>query len=117
MGAWGAGGFENDAALDFAAAVGGVSDIASAFSAEPGQAIEADAASVIIAAAECVAAMLGRPSDDLPDDLAEAFDMFKLAILRHKTNGWEDISRDDVLASLDALKSLCTAPSAESAPF
>ena len=54
---------------------------------------------------------------DLPDDLAEAFDMFKLAILRHKTNGWEDISRDDVLASLDALKSLCTAPSAENAPF
>ena len=54
---------------------------------------------------------------DLPDDLAEAFDMFKLAILRHKTNGWEEISRDDVLASLDALKSLALAPSAENAPF
>lgn len=54
---------------------------------------------------------------DLPDDLAEAFDMFKLAILRHKTTGWEEISRDDVLASLDALKSLALAPSAENAPF
>ena len=54
---------------------------------------------------------------ELPDDLADAFEMFKLAILRHKTNGWEEISRDDVLASLDALKSLATAPSAENAPF
>ena len=54
---------------------------------------------------------------DLPEDLADAFDMFKLAILRHKTTGWEEISRDDVLASLDALKALTVAPSAEAAPF
>ncbi len=54
---------------------------------------------------------------DLPDDLAEAFDAFKLAILRHKQEGWEQISRDDALASLDALKELALAPSADNAPF
>jgi hypothetical protein len=43
---------------------------------------------------------------ELPPDLAEAFDAFKLAILRHKTDGWQQISRNDVLASLDALKEL-----------
>lgn len=54
---------------------------------------------------------------ELPDDLAEAFDAFKLAILRHKQEGWEQISRDDVLASLDALKELALAPSADDSPF
>jgi hypothetical protein len=48
---------------------------------------------------------------ELPDDLAEAFESFKLAILRHKTDDWRQISRDDVLASLDALKELVLAPS------
>lgn len=50
---------------------------------------------------------------DLPDDLAEAFEMFKLAILRHKTSKWDEIPLDDVLASLDALKQLALAPSAD----
>jgi hypothetical protein len=54
---------------------------------------------------------------DLPDDLAEAFESFKLAILRHKADDWRQIPRDDVLASLDALKELALAPSAEGAPF
>jgi len=71
MGAWGAGGFENDTALDFAAEIETVGDIAAAFAAEPGGTINADTASTIIAAAECIAAMLGRPSDDLPEDLAD----------------------------------------------
>lgn len=63
---------------------------------------------------------LVRPFADLPtlpDDLADAFDQFKLAILHHKTSGWQQVSADDVLRSLDALKVLCTAPSPESAPF
>jgi hypothetical protein len=47
---------------------------------------------------------------DLPDDLAEAFDAFKLAILHHKTEGWKQVSREDVLASLEALKTLSIAP-------
>jgi hypothetical protein len=53
----------------------------------------------------------------LPDDLADAFDQFKLAILHHKTAGWQEVLADDVLRSLDALKILCTAPSPEAAPF
>ena len=47
---------------------------------------------------------------ELPDDLAEAFESYKLAILRHKLAGWQEISRDDVLSSLDALKQLALAP-------
>lgn len=49
---------------------------------------------------------------DLPDDLSEAFDAFKLAILRHKGEGWTQISCDDCLGTLEALKQLALAPSA-----
>jgi hypothetical protein len=62
---------------------------------------------------------LVRPFEDLPDlpdDLAEAFDSMKLAILRHKRETWEEISAADVLRTLDALKALVLAPSDE-APF
>jgi hypothetical protein len=48
---------------------------------------------------------------ELPQDLNEAFESFKLAILRHKLAGWSEVSRDDVLGSLDALKQLALAPS------
>lgn len=54
---------------------------------------------------------------ELPDDLAEAFENYKLAILRHKAEKWDRISLEDVLASLDALKQLALAPSDESSPF
>lgn len=47
---------------------------------------------------------------ELPDDLAEAFESFKLAILHHKLAGWRDVSRADVLQSLEALKQLALAP-------
>jgi hypothetical protein len=47
---------------------------------------------------------------ELPDDLATAFESFKLAILRHKSDGWQEVPRDDVLATLDALKELALAP-------
>jgi Domain of unknown function (DUF4259) len=70
MGAWGPGGFENDTALDFVATIKSVDDLVAAFASEPGEKIDADTASMIIAAAECVAAMLGRPADDIPEDLA-----------------------------------------------
>jgi len=53
---------------------------------------------------------------DLPDDLAEAFDALKLAILRHKGENWAAISAGDVLRTLDALKALAIAPSGV-APF
>jgi hypothetical protein len=54
---------------------------------------------------------------DLPPDLADAFDAMKLAILRHKSEGWQQISRDDTLAALDALKGLILIPSTEPSPF
>jgi hypothetical protein len=50
---------------------------------------------------------------DLPDDLAEAFDAMKLAILHHKRDGWRSIAESDLLRTLDALKALATAPSDE----
>jgi len=53
---------------------------------------------------------------ELPDDLAEAFDAMKLAILRYKAAEWREISAGDVLRTLDALKALVVAPSAD-APF
>jgi hypothetical protein len=63
---------------------------------------------------------LVRPFENLPqlpDDLADAFENFKLALLHHKTDGWRQISLADVLRSLDALKALAEAPSSETAPF
>jgi hypothetical protein len=54
-----------------------------------------------------------RPFEDLPalpSDLNEAFEAFKLAILAHKIDGWRDVSCEDVLATLDALRQLAVAP-------
>jgi hypothetical protein len=53
---------------------------------------------------------------DLPDDLADAFDAMKLAIVHHRSDGWQQISPADLLRALDALKTLVTAP-ADEAPF
>jgi len=54
----------------------------------------------------------------LPDDVTEAFEAFKLAILRHRADGWKQIGRDELTAVLDSLKELALAPTGEeSAPF
>jgi hypothetical protein len=45
----------------------------------------------------------------LPADVSDAFEAFKLCILRHKLAGWTDLSREDLLRSLDALKELALA--------
>lgn len=58
------------------------------------------------------AATAVRPFEDLPelpDDLAEAFEAFKLAILRHKMDRWTEVSRQDVVRSLQALEQLAVA--------
>ncbi len=44
--------------------------------------------------------------DDLPDDIAEAFEQFKLAIIAQRHEGWQAISPDGVIECLDALKTL-----------
>ena len=56
-----------------------------------------------------------RPFEDLPtlpDDMVDAFEAMKLSILRHKGTDWVDVSQEDLLVSLDALKQLALAPSA-----
>ncbi|MCA9257956.1 MAG: hypothetical protein KDA61_02095 [Planctomycetales bacterium] len=44
--------------------------------------------------------------DELPDDIAEAFEQFKLAIIAHRREGWSETTPEDVLECLDALKQL-----------
>ena len=53
---------------------------------------------------------------ELPGDVTESFESFKLAILRHKSDGWREVSSDEILAALDALKELALAPPAGTAP-
>lgn len=47
---------------------------------------------------------------EMPDDMGEAYEALKLSIIRHKFAGWQQISRDDVLAAIDALRELALAP-------
>jgi hypothetical protein len=47
----------------------------------------------------------------LPSDVNDAFEAYKLCILRHKLSGWQEIPRDDLLLSLESLKRLALAPS------
>jgi hypothetical protein len=54
---------------------------------------------------------------ELPEDVMDAFEAYKLAILHHKGEKWSKVPLEDLLASLDALKALAVAPSAEAAPF
>ena len=49
----------------------------------------------------------------LPDDLGEAVEALKLAILRHKTSDWREVSLEDVLRALGALRVLAMAPSGD----
>ena len=43
---------------------------------------------------------------DLPTDMTEALEMFKLSIIRHKASGWTEIAPETVVKVLDALKTL-----------
>jgi len=68
---------------------------------------------VPVGAEHATAAPPLRPFEDLPplpDDLADAVEAMKLAIVQHKLAGWVEISRDDVLRTLDALKQLAVSP-------
>lgn len=79
MGAWGAGSFENDDALDWAADVKALADLERPFEeltaldedpeATEEPYVDVDLASAVIAAAESVAAMMGRIAPDMPEDL------------------------------------------------
>lgn len=47
--------------------------------------------------------------EELPDDLAEAFEAFKLAIIAHRREGWSETTPEVVVKCLDALRELATA--------
>ena len=54
-----------------------------------------------------------RPFENLPNlpaDLREAFDSFKLAIVHHRLAQWQEVSQADVLVTLDALRQFALAP-------
>lgn len=70
-----------------------------------------DASDVATTTTQLVRPLADLP--ELPEDLGAAFEAFQLAILRHKGNEWSEISCDDVLVCLDALKALAVAPSDE----
>jgi hypothetical protein len=55
---------------------------------------------------------------DLPDDVAEAVENFKLLILKYRGQKWEELPRDDLVAALDALRQFALAPADDAtAPF
>jgi len=47
--------------------------------------------------------------EQLPDDLAEAFEAFKLAIIAHRREGWSETTPEEVVKCLDALRELALA--------
>ncbi len=49
--------------------------------------------------------------ESLPDDLAEAFESFKLAIIAHRRENWRDTTVESVVECLDSLKTLALADS------
>lgn len=58
----------------------------------------------------------------LPEDMLDAFEQFKISILRHKMLSWEEVPRDDVLSVIDTLRELVLAgapvhESIEESPF
>lgn len=52
----------------------------------------------------------------MPDDVAEAFEAMKLAIVRHKLAGWQEISCRQMAKILDALKRFALASEGSSIP-
>jgi hypothetical protein len=66
-----------------------------------------------LAAARPPAAAPVRPFENLPplpDDLSEALESLKLAIVSHRLCRWRDVSADAVLAVLEGLRQLVLAP-------
>lgn len=79
MGTWSAGSFGNDSALDFVSRVTGTSGLFRAIEVLGPRSnwIDNDLATEAIAAADIVAALLGRASEDLPEGLSNTLKSFE----------------------------------------
>ena len=54
----------------------------------------------------------------LPDDMADAFEAFKLSIIRHRNAGFKEVPREEVVAALAFLRGVIDQPEPQgSAPF
>ncbi len=69
-----------------------------------------DASDTLVATATEQAVRPFAELPPLPADVNDAFESYKLCILRHKLASWQAISRADMLASLDSLKQLALTP-------
>ena len=49
---------------------------------------------------------------NMPPDVADAYESFKLAIMRHRLDGWREIGRQDLLDCLTALADLARSDAA-----
>ena len=115
MGTWGPGGFENDTAVDFSAAVSSVEDVERAMKAAldklPKQ-ITADDGELIIAAAECVATMMGRPPSEIPEQVSK-----KLGSMGKPSSELTELARNAVAQVLEDSELLDLWAEAEPEPW
>ena len=44
---------------------------------------------------------------EFPQDVKDAVEQFKLCILRHRASEWQEITREDLISALDALRAFC----------
>ncbi len=51
---------------------------------------------------------------ELPSDFADALEQFKLAIIRHRSDGWTEVPRESIIQTLEALKVFTLQPSSAS---
>ena len=72
------------------------------------EAVEDAADSFADTSAEPVRPFASLPS--LPADVQDAFEAFKLAIVRHRAAAWGEISREDIVAVLDSLREFALSP-------
>jgi hypothetical protein len=105
MGTWSTGNFGNDTALDFIMEISTVDSLEKAFNiGDLGKTwIEFDQACEILAAAEIVAAILDRPSADLPDQVKRtltAFGVVNSAFLSEVSNAIKQVQNNSELRDL-----------------
>jgi len=72
---------------------------------------QTDDSAIEMSAPNSPAALLSPFSDlpTLPVDLAECLEQFKIAIIRHRSSGWQDLTPTEVCKVLDALRGFALA--------